>query len=54
MFEIVKDDEVKELIAITKSDSGVSGPILYVPSKASRTTAVPKKSNTPLTRRKLL
>lgn len=28
MFEIVKDDEVKELIAITKSDSGVSGPAL--------------------------
>lgn len=28
MFEIVKDDKVKELIAITKSDSGVSGPIL--------------------------
>ena len=28
MFEIVKDGEVKELIAITKSDSGVSGPAL--------------------------
>lgn len=28
MFEIAKDDKVKELIAITKSDSGVSGPIL--------------------------
>lgn len=28
MFEIAKDDRVKELIAITKSDSGVSGPIL--------------------------
>ena len=28
MFEITKDDKVKELIAITKSDSGVSGPVL--------------------------
>lgn len=28
MFEVVKNDEVKELIAITKSDSGVSGPAL--------------------------
>ena len=28
MFEISKDDRVNELIAITKSDSGVSGPIL--------------------------
>ena len=28
MFEIAKDDKVKDLIAITKSDSGVSGPVL--------------------------
>lgn len=28
MFEIAKDDKVKGLIAITKSDSGVSGPVL--------------------------
>lgn len=28
MFEIAKDDRVKELIAITKSGSGVSGPVL--------------------------
>ena len=28
MFEIAKDDKVKELIAVTKSDSGVSGPVL--------------------------
>lgn len=28
MFEIAKNDKVKELVAITKSDSGVSGPVL--------------------------
>ena len=28
MFELEKTDRVKELIAITKSDSGISGPEL--------------------------
>ena len=28
MFELKKNDEINQLIAITKSDSGISGPIL--------------------------
>ena len=28
MFEIKKDEKIEKLIAITKSDSGISGPVL--------------------------
>lgn len=28
MFEIKKDEKIEKLIAITKSDSGISGPLL--------------------------